>query len=238
MGSNEVREAISDLADQVIDAIDRFRTSSKNEATEYRESNNISQCTKQDPSDKSPGFIELMAETEDAMPQLDATFRSFTRVMNEITEVTKTATSEVESVDETGKPSAGRLAAIYRLSKRLDGPAEEMESLADQYLDLLTRISGGMNALIARVPRLQDEQQIQAANELGNTLVNVAQSVGGGLDSLKGFRQSLINNYQLSSTLRPVLRRLSATVQKIMVSSEEFNKWRDDLSAALEDKDT
>ena len=224
--SKVIRIETNRLAENVVKAIQRSK-----------ESGEVDIAPEDSPIEEGPGFIELLAESENAMPLFIDTIRALSTVAQEIGESVSLATEEMKTADSHGRPSSARLVAVVRLAKRLEKPAAGMEQHADDYLDHLSKVRGGVDALIDRVPDLEQENEIQAAKDLLPALEYAAKNVGMGLDALDRFRQTLIANYQLSSTLRPVLKRMSAAALKIIPSNQVFQEWRDRLSEALEELD-
>ena len=224
--SKEIRIEVNRLAEHVVKAIQRSK-----------ESGEVDIAPEDSPVGEGPGFVELLAESEVAMPLFIDTIRALTAVAQEIGESVALATEEMKAADSRGRPSSARLAAIVRLAKRLENPATGMEQHTDEYLDHLSKVRGGLNALIERVPDLEQEEEIQAARALLPALENATENIGRGLGSLESFRLTLIANYQLSSTLRPVLKRMSTAALKILPSKQVFQEWRDGLAEALEELD-
>ena len=109
-----------------------------------------------------------------------------------------------------------------------------MEQITDEYLDHLTRVSGGIYALIERVPELITPEDIDAAHNLFDSLEYLANKGGEGLDALEELDHKVVANYPLSSTLRPVFRRISAAIRRILHSKAEFEGWREGFGQALE----
>jgi len=224
--SIEVRKRVAELARQMVMAIESSQQ--RAQATAVVEKSLA--C----PEEDGPGFIELLAESEEAMPLFIQTLHSLTEVANDIGNSMKMATEEIQTAESRGRPSSMRLAAFYRLANRLEISAEGMEQHTNDYLDNLTRVSGGINALIARVPHLTNEDEVEAAENLLPALVELATNITTALSSLEGMRQSFIANYSLSSTLRPALKRIVDAAYKIIPSGAVFEAWRDDLTCALE----
>lgn len=222
MASNEVRRKVATLAEHVVEALMRSR-----------ESAGVEIVIDSPPGEDEPGFIELLAEAEDAMPLFTNTIVSLGRVMKEVGESANLAAKEMNLAGLSVRPSSAKLSAIFRFKKRLEEPVTEMEQIADEYLDHLTRVSGGVNALIGRVPVLRREEDIQAARNLLAVLENLAKRGGEGLDVLEDLDRKIVANYPLSSTLRPPFRKMSNAVQKILPSKQEFQNWHSDLTVAL-----
>ena len=222
--SRDVRTKTSKLANQIIDAL---RRSSGHPIVE--------KAPEEETGSESLGFLERLAEYESAAPSFTNTLVSLAEVTKVIGENLSSATAEITAADKRGRPFSARLAILVRLRNRLDEPAAEMEQETEEYLRHLAQVSAGVYAVIEQVPTLEKEDDIEAAKELLQVLADLADNTGNALDSLAGFQESLAAGYQLSSTLRPVLRRMSVAAGKMLPTRQVFEGWRDDLSDALFD---
>jgi hypothetical protein len=110
-----------------------------------------------------------------------------------------------------------------------------MEQLAADYSDQLARVDGGIRAMVARVRETDDADEIQAACEFSNSLRELAHNGGEGLGALEQFRQTLKGTSQLSSAIRPVLRRMDQAVGSLIPSRETFQQWSREMDAALDE---
>lgn len=226
--SNEYRKDVALLAGHIVSAIERSRSAEP--LVIQHESDKGSNGSD---SDDAPGFVELMAEAEEAMGPFAETLQSIGSALVWFAEVTETATIEIQAAARPDKPSSTKLVAIRRYSRNLEEPVAEIERLADDYLDQLTQIGGGMDVLIGRIGESSDEEEIQAAHNLLESLDTLVRSSEETVESLGEFQSSLAENYKLSSTLRPRLRQMSAALEKIMPSRDVFVRWRTDLSGAI-----
>ena len=219
--SNEVRKATAALAAQMISALERSRA-------EVEPPQILVETV-----DEGPGFVEVLAESEEAMPLFSETIVAFGQALTEISTEISNASDDLNDAGQSSKPSAARLRAVHKLTKKLEVPVVEMERLASDYLDQLTRVDGGINVLVRSVPDLTDPDELRSAGELLQSLNDLADGAAEGLDSLDSFRETLAANYHLSSTLRPTLKRMSAAVSRLLPSREMFRRWRDELAVAL-----
>ena len=222
--SNEVRRAVADLASQIVRALKRSDV--QDNAEQPSEANGL--------AEEDPGFIELLAEAEIAMPFFTEVILSFGKTLNTFSAMTRSATAELESANRSGKPSSARLSAIHRFTRRLEEPVSEMEALADEYLHQLPRVGAGVTAIVDRVPYIESDDEYRAVNELLTTLDGLVEAGRDGFRSLRELTERLEANYSISSTLRPVLRRMSGALSKMLPSEQEFKRWHDTLEDALE----
>ena len=186
---------------------------------------------------EQPGFLELVADAEDAFPLFNVVLVSFANLMEEIGDITLKATSDLQEAKTSQRPAAARVIAARRYAHRLEVPVSQIETLADEYLYQLTRIGSGINALTALVTKTRSEEHLQAARILLAALEDLADAGDTGLQSIAGLREAVVNNYNISQSLRPVLQRMSSALHKIEPSNVEFATWRDNLSEALEENE-
>ena len=227
--SNEYRREVALLAGHIVSTVERSKSSGSLLIEREADEDGYSAY-----SDDGPGFVELMAEAEEAIGPFSETLRSIGSALEWFSEVTEAATIEIQAANRPNKPSSARLVAIKRYSKNLEEPVAEIERLADDYLDQLTQIGGGMDVLIGRIVKGSDEEEIQAMYDLLHSLDTLVESSEETFSALRGFNDRLVDNYKLSSTLRPRLRRMSAALEKIMPSKDVFVRWRTDLSGAID----
>ena len=224
MASNEVRREIDRLARQVIKAVDRSR------ATDVELVPAIT------PTDDVPGTLELIAEAEDAMPLFTETLKDLSALITETGSLTTDATREMKAAKSGPRSASARLIIVRRLAKHLERPVSEIEDVTENYLDHLARVDAGMNALIELVPSsVKTKDDIETARQLLGALSELAEGGRNSLDAIDGLRKALANNYRLSSTLRPVLRRMSDALDRVRPSVRQFETWRDRMTEALND---
>jgi len=181
----------------------------------------------------SPGFIELVAAAEEAMPQFAESVAVYAAALEDASQKMGEITAEIEAAVARGKGSAARLTGARRLASALEGPTAEMEEASQTYVEQLTRVDGGLRALIERVPELQDEEDIAAARELLEQLPRLEAAVSEGMDGIAGFQNAIREAGQLSSTLRPIFRRMFASSQQLLDSRDVFTEWKEGLRGAL-----
>jgi hypothetical protein len=183
--------------------------------------------------EEEAGFSELIAESEEAMPLFGQSIADFGVELATLGEIAVEHTARITRADESSKPASARLVVIRDLARAYEAPAAQMEALAADYVDQLARVDGGIRALIARVPALTDEGELASAREFATALNTLADQGAEGLTTLDEFRASTATMGQLSSTMRPVLRRIDNAVKQIVPSREVFRDWAETLNQAV-----
>lgn len=222
--SNRVRQRLADLASQIVSAIETSGQLTPTTTT----------VTHFDISDgEDLGFLEVLAAAEDASPALVLTINSLTDSTHQISERVVLATSELESANDSGKPTSVRVSIVHRLSRRLEEPVGNMENLVEEFLDQVTRVDGGIALLIDRVPFFSEEE-LKAAAKLLKSLESMKHSSMHAFRSLEGYQNSLVRAYPISSALRPILQRIYRAIDGILSSRPTFESWHTCLESALD----
>ena len=234
LGSNDMRRRIAKLAQQIVSAV--IRSDSRMGGSRTSAGTPVGPPANKEDSEQ-PGFLELVADAEDAFPLFNVVLVSFANLMEEIGDITLKATSDLQEAKTSQRPAAARVIAARRYAHRLEVPVSQIETVADEYLYQLTSIGSGINALTALVTKTRSEEDLQAARILLAALEELADAGDTGLQSIAGLREAAVNNYNISQSLRPVLQRMSSALHKIEPSNVEFATWRDNLSEALEENE-
>lgn len=219
--SNEVRKGLSELANQVIGAIHRSRIADR--SITVPESDSL--------VDK-PGLVEQLATAEEAIPNLTVTINALSETTVRINEYVSAATEEIEAANSTGRPASVRLSIIHRLSKRLEQPVYNMEGLANEYLDQVSMVGGAIDLFIERLPSI-DQSELESATEFDRALETMKNATLQAFESLKQYQEVLVRNYSLSSTLRPILKRIHTAIGKILTSRSIIEEWYEDYHQML-----
>lgn len=183
--------------------------------------------------DDQPGFVELVAETEDAMPMFTEVINEFAAELIRISNMAEEATADLTVANSESRPAAARLVRIRRFAEDMRDPADAMATLAAEYGEQLARVDGGLVAMTERVPTLTEVADIAAARELLDGLTVLDDKAGEGLPALAGFSDVLRQTGRLSRTVRPVFRTIMSSLDSIVGSRGTFTRWRSDLEGAL-----
>lgn len=187
---------------------------------------------------EQPGFIELLADAEETMPLLHRTMTAWGAELNIYSDILNRATAQLQAANQPGRPAAARITVMHQLKGELEAPVSRMEVLADEYVEQLAIVGAGMGALISRVSEIDGPEEVDAVKGMFNSLDELASTADGSVASTITFRESVETQYALSSTLRPILRRLAQALARFEPTAGEYARWRDDLKLALEVHET
>ena len=234
--SNDMRRGIAKLAQQVVNAVNR--SGSRLAVSRTSDSGSTPVGTPADKQNREEfGFLDLIAEAEDAFPLFNVVLVSLMDLMREITDITTQATSDLQEARISQRPAAAGVIAARRFAHRLEVPVSQIETVADEYLDQLARIGGGIRALTDLVAKARSGDDLVVARRFSTTLEELANAADTGMQSIATLRMAVINNYNISRSLRPVLRRMSNALGRIEPTNIEIATWRDNYSKALQERE-
>jgi hypothetical protein len=187
--------------------------------------------------ENAPGFVELVAEAEDAFPLLTNVVDEFAIQLRAISEIAESSGAEMQVANTTARPASARLSILGRMADTLDEPVKTMEDLADDYVEQLSRVDGGITAMAQRVPHLDEPEEVSAAVELHGKLDELASNAAEGLGQLERLAEIVQDTGQLSRNIRPVFRRIRRAVQKVASSKDTIVGWKEEFARQLAARD-
>lgn len=177
-------------------------------------------------AEEPPGFIEVMAEAEAALPAWLNIVEKFASVITLIGMETSWAGEEMTKSDDQGGGFAGRMDVAEQLARRLAEPVEQVEKLGSQYWSTLASIDPGVIGFIRHAGEsdLTPEDR-QAARDFFKEIKQLAAVTKDTTSQLQGFSDSIGGAARGSSRLRPQFRTIQAAVQKVIDSQTVLDEW-------------
>ena len=125
--------------------------------------------------EEEQGFLERLAEMEEALPKLLTLMNELNEITGEIGSVFQDAQAKVEDMDARGaSTSAARLTIAKQMGTQLEQRAARLEKVAEAYERELARADGGMSYMVSAVE--QEPDRLQELGELPDAVgVAVAQ---------------------------------------------------------------
>ena len=183
--------------------------------------------------DEPPGFVEIMAETEAALPRWQGTIESFEPVLAEINEATVEATAHMERSEAQGKGFAGKLVAVRTLANRLEAPAARVLELGTTYSSELASVDAGVLTLIRRGSESAvSEEDRNALCSLFEAIRKYAQVSEQATEAMRGYLTSLQETMALSRALRPALQQISDGVRRVADAQAIVEEWVRQIDAS------
>ncbi|MBV7701009.1 toll/interleukin-1 receptor domain-containing protein [Streptomyces sp. TRM70350] len=186
-------------------------------------------------TDDEPGMLELMADAESALPGWAQVMEDFNVTVREVGERVTRANEESARSDARGGGFAGRLRIMNELSKDLKDPVDRMSQLGNDYSATIVTIDPGVLGLI----RMVEEEGVTAENaeQVGNffTVIRTAGAQNRFMvESVQEFANTLTDTSNLSKSMRPVIKKMRASLQHFMDGKAVWDEWDRRISEVSE----
>jgi hypothetical protein len=185
--------------------------------------------------EEGPGFLDMLAETEEAMPLLVQVSEELTAIFEGLPALTEAAHEEMNRSDARGGGARGRLVIAQKLANDLHEPTASLEQLAADFVGQLERMDPGISYLLGRIeqePHLREEED---AKQFMEGIEQLAEAAEEGLGEVGVLANSVRDLGQVSNRLRPVSRRMSTALRRISDSSHTIQEWGRRISSLDQD---
>ena len=184
-----------------------------------------------DQDDEGLGFLEMVAEAEEAMPVLLEVVEALGTLFEELPALSEAAVAEMNAADERGAGAAGRLVAAQRFAANLEEPTVRIEQLAADFLSQLERIDPGISHLISQIEEEPELREDENAREFIEGIKNMAEAAEEGLGQIGILADTVEGLGQMSNRIRPVSRRMSTALRRISESVNTMRVWGQRINA-------
>ncbi|MFJ7911485.1 toll/interleukin-1 receptor domain-containing protein [Kitasatospora sp. NPDC096204] len=220
-GSQRYRRAINDLASRLKQIIDTAQVAPIL-SLPVTVGGPGSEVENQD----EPGFLDVMAEAEVAMPKWAETLLAISEVTREIGEKAQQATVDMGDSDTHGGGFAGRLAAAHRLKDSLEDPISRYVELSSKYSAELVAIDPGILAVI----RLASEgglvgDDARAVRDFFAVILGLVEASRETFPKLEQLLESVKIPARQSSVLRSSLNKLQSAIRQVIDGREIIDEW-------------
>lgn len=182
--------------------------------------------------DEGPGFLDMLAETEEAVPLFARVAEELTAVFEELPAYTDEAMQEMAASDARGGGAGGRLRVARDLAGRLEEPATTLEQLAADFVGELQRMAPGISYLVGLIeenPSILAEDE--GARQFADGITQMAQTAEQSLAQVATLADVVQDLGKISTRLRPVTRRMSSAIRQISGTSRTIEEWGRRLDA-------
>lgn len=182
-------------------------------------------------AEEEPGFLEVLADMESAMPEMSQSLTHMTGVIERLGGLSERGTQDMEANDRQGGGASGRLLVALRFAEALNDPADALERIAANYEDQLGRVNRGMNYLIEQVE--QDPDKAQELGELPQSLRTMADAAQEGLEKGVVLADTILGLASAARPLRAPTRRIHDALKRVAASGTVIRGWSDRMDRAL-----
>ena len=189
--------------------------------------------TKLDP----PGFLDRLAECEEAMPQWQEIIATLAQELELVAGIMREATQKIENQPARIKPFIYRRELARQLARDLRGPADRIYEQGQMFASQVPQIDAGIRTVLDQVPREYEgsspeekealRRAVGSIRGLSSAMANSEQGIGGMINSL-----AVIEG--LSRDLRPVARRMAKGLKTTLAAGAVSTEWQQQVLAAEE----
>ena len=180
----------------------------------------------EDGDDEEPGFLDMLAEAEEALPLLARVAEEITGVLDSLPALTDEMMRSMAESDARGGGAGGRLRVAKEFADRLEEPTTDLEQLAADFVGELGRMAPGFSYLIAQIEQdrsILDKEE--GARQFADAIEQLAKAAKESLAQIDGLADIVGQLGKVSTRLRPVSRRMSTALRRISSSSRTIEDW-------------
>lgn len=176
---------------------------------------------------EEPGFMDRIAEAEEAMPHWAETLQAIGQQITAVTSALNDATERGVESDRRGKGFAGRLMVTRELARNLAEPASRILSLGNDFTTQLHAVDDGIRAIIevASAEATADAEERRQLCEFFSTVRGLSGQARSGLSSLQEMIEAMAPAERMSRDLRPVLREMRQGLTLVLEGREITDEW-------------
>lgn len=180
-------------------------------------------------SEDQPGFLEKLAEAEEAMPLMAEDLSRLTAALQKLGYLFSEATEQARQTER----SAARLAIAERLARDSKEVEEALATGVDGFQTTLRRVSPGIDYIITRI-----EEGEEIPQEFVDTFTDLAAASDANRDAYGDFLDALSTVGKASRGLKRVTTAIRRHMDRFFKLCEKLVRWRDRLLEATDQPDT
>lgn len=176
--------------------------------------------------DEELGFLERLAAAEDAFPAFNEAMEELAGDIQELGDVARTSTDEMEASDARGGGSRGRLAVAIRFAQALEPIVARTEQLVDEQRVRARAMESGLEWMFDRIRSGEltpDERE--AAEEMLRAMIKAGEAAQDGIESTRSFIASFTTVGQSARPVRRVVTRLVTAYENLITTIESWVAW-------------
>lgn len=173
---------------------------------------------------EEPGFLELLAEAEAAVPQAVQHLES----MGKLVQGMGNLASEYAPRMSRASSAGARLVLANGYAQEIEPIAEEFETEAGLYADATKQADAGTSYLLDRIERKEYEPgELASVRNLLTSVATAGEQSKSALPSTVGFEKSLVAAANATRRLRGPVQRVSRGVRRFLDGTDTIQRWGD-----------
>jgi hypothetical protein len=216
-GSSEYTKAVEKLADRIgavnamVDELDIAHLAASSEKND----------------EDAPGFIERLAEMEEAMPQWTGSIEAMSGDIVALGTVAQQGADKLNSDAPQTKSFAGRLSLVKQLAQQLQVPADSIEANGDRFSANLAAVDRGVQILIehAEEESEEDPDAREAYNTFFDSLRSLDTEAQGAIVGTSGLLDSIQPLRKMSRDMKKPVQAVETGLIHVKEGVEVIHGW-------------
>jgi hypothetical protein len=226
IASESYRRAVAKLASQLAEA--NFQAESEKSRLPVSTVSlveNLAPVPGEGQADDAPGYLDRLAQAEEAFPKLTSTLTAVTKEVLEIGQIFRQATDDINPTEYQGGVAGVRIAR--QLSYNLANPVGQIQILGDKFTSELHEADDCIRFLV-----LQSEEEARTIGGFSSevkdffaTIKSVSTAAHDSLKALSDMAQRVQLLESLARELRPVVRKLRSGLTRLTEGRNITDSW-------------
>lgn len=171
---------------------------------------------------EEPGTLEVLAEMEPALEDMNTTIKAVGSIAREIGEMLGEAKDRIAAAGGPNSRTPVRLQIAQGLAKRLEDPVVRLETTTQAFVESVRRSDAGARLLIKAARQSSEQAELASFRESVHRGVG---SILGMIDKAEGLAATLGSGMDATRDLRKVTRRVGSALGALAAAREALKEW-------------
>lgn len=221
--SADHRQAVNGLAERLLEISQRVEATPTGQSYGSGTEEGSQEDVDSSEDGEAPGYLELFAVAEETMPQLARTIESLGPAIELLGTTAESHTKQLEELSHDASAQV-RLAAVRKLGRDLDTPAEEVKALGTEYASQLVALNPAILAFF-RTMEEDDAVASEESRQFFESISSMAPASRRAGDSLRELIGAMAPIARWSRDLRRPLKTVEAGLRSILDAQGILDEW-------------
>ncbi len=170
------------------------------------------------------GYVDRIAEIEEAFPRLNDTVDELTVVLEGLGADAADFGSQVEAVSESAS-AAQRLTLLTRYGQSLQGPADDLTRLTSTFASTMNALDENVRGLLVEMADNSELRNEQDSHAFLQSIVGLASATREGMGDLSEFASMVGGLGRISRALRRPGQQMEQAIRAMAKSAALVDDW-------------
>jgi hypothetical protein len=178
-----------------------------------------------DYDDEEPGFLDVLAEGEEALPQMSSTIDVLTMLASELGGLATESAEKIRRSDAQGRGMRGRLALVTEYARALDPLAVRYDTASREFEAAVGGAAPSIDYLLRKLAEEPEQRATPEGLRFLEAFAGMGTSSEEAIDSMRSFDLAVGGTENASRQLRPKVRLLRSAIGRTIRSLETSKAW-------------